>query len=800
MLSILQKEITDFFNSLTAYITIGVFLLATGLFLWVFPDTSILDYGYAGLDSLFNIAPYLFMFLLPAITMRSIAEEKKEGTFELLATRPLTDWQIILGKYLASMVIVLLSLIPTLVYYISIYQLGVEKGNLDTGAVIGSYIGLFFLGGAFAAIGIFSSSISKNQIVSFIVAVFLCYFTFVGFEAISQLISLQSYDTVITGLGINEHYQSVSRGVLDSRDLVYFLSFIAFFLVLTRVILGRRITHQRKKDLVILTASLAIILIVNALAYLFFARVDFTREQRYTLSPVTKNILGGLKEDVQVTVYLEGDFPAGFKRLRNATRDLLTDYKAYSPGNLRFDFVNPLKGTQAEQQAAAEELASKGIEPTNLNVKTEDGLTQKLVYPAALITYKNRQIPVRLLQSRVGASPEEVLNNSIQNLEYAFSSAIKKISSGGAPRIGFTEGHGELDDAQLADAMKALQDGYEVGRVDLKVMPFAGLDKLQVLIVPKPATEFSEAEKYKIDYFVMKGGRIFWALDNVNAELDSLRGMSEQLAFPKKLNLDDMLFKYGVRVNYDLVADMNCAQIPISVRGGGDQGQIQMVPWLFYPIFVPGSAHPLVKNLDGIRSEFASTIDTIAVKGIRKTIVLSSSPFSKKLTTPTLLSLQMVEQQPDPKEFQGEPQPVGVVLEGSFISNFKNRPVPAEITERVTTPAQSKPGKMIVVADGDILKNQVSATDGSTFPLGYDRYTQTQYGNRNFLLNVADYLTDDSGLIELRNKEIRLRLLDRARIREDKLMYQFINIAVPVILLIVFGIFQNYYRRRKYAV
>jgi ABC-2 type transport system permease protein len=799
MLSILKKEITDFFNSLTAYIAIGVFLVATGLFLWVFPESSILDYGYAGLDSLFNIAPYLFMFLIPAITMRSIAEERKEGTFELLATRPLTDWQIILGKYLASMAIVLLALVPTITYYITIYHLGVEKGNIDSGAVIGSYIGLFLLCGVFAAIGIFSSSVSRNQIIAFIVAVFLSYFSFTGFDSISRLLALQSVDTVITSFGINEHYQSVSRGVLDSRDAIYFLSAIALFLIATRMVLGRRLTNRRKSDRLTFLGSLAVLILINLLAARFFGRIDFTREKRYTLSPVTRNIVGSLKEDIQVTVYLQGDFPAGFKRLRNATRDLLTDYKAYSGGHLRFDFVDPLKGDQAQQQAAAEELAAKGIEPTNLSVRTESGLTQKLVYPAALITYGDRQIPVRLFQTRVGATPEEVLNNSVQNLEYAFSSAIQKVSRGGVPRIGFTEGHGELDDLQLADAMKSLQDGYEVGRVDLKVMPFAGLDKLDVLIIPKPASEFTEAEKYKIDYFVMRGGRIFWALDNVNAELDSLRGMSEQLTFPKKLNLDDMLFKYGVRVNYDLIADMNCAQIPISLAGSSD-GQIQMVPWLFYPIFVPTSTHPVVKNLDGIRSEFASSIDTIAVPGVRKAIILSSSPFSRISAAPMLLSLQMLEQEPDPKEFQSDPKPVGAVLEGTFPSNFRNRPVPKEITEKISIPARSKPTRMILVADGDILKNQVSATDGSTFPLGYDRYTQQQFGNRNFLLNVADYLTDDSGIIELRNKEIRVRLLDRARIREEKVMWQTLNLGLPIVLLIVFGIFQHYYRRRKYAI
>lgn len=240
MLTIFNKEITGFFNSLVAYITIGVFLIVTGLFLWVFPDSSILDYGYAGLESLFNIAPYIFMFLIPAITMRSLAEEKKEGTFELLATRPLTDWQIVLGKYLAALLIVALALLPTVIYYLSVYQLGITKGNIDSGAVIGSYIGLSLLGGCFAAIGIFASSVSKNQVIAFTIAVFLSFFAFSGLDSFSQLLSLQSMGTLITGLGINQHYQSISRGVLDTRDLVYFLSFIALFLLITKTILGGR--------------------------------------------------------------------------------------------------------------------------------------------------------------------------------------------------------------------------------------------------------------------------------------------------------------------------------------------------------------------------------------------------------------------------------------------------------------------------------------------------------------------------------------------------------------------------------
>lgn len=324
--------------------------------------------------------------------------------------------------------------------------------------------------------------------------------------------------------------------------------------------------RQRKKDLIALLVFMAGIVVVNVISSQLFTRIDFTAEKRYTLSPITKDILRNLEDNLQITVYLEGDgFPAGFKRLRSSTFDVLSDFRAYSGKKLKIDFVNPLTGNEQVQQANYQKLMELGIEPTNLNVTTESGNSQKIIFPAALVTYKSVQIPVKLLQTQSGVDPQEVLNNSIQNLEYAFASSIKKATSGGRQRIGFTEGHGELSDLQLSDAMNLLADWSEVGRVDLSTISFSGLDKLKLLVVAKPETQFTEAEKYKIDYFVRKGGRILWALDQVSAELDSLRGAGEQLAFAKKLNLDDMLFKYGARINYDLIADLNSARIPLNV-------------------------------------------------------------------------------------------------------------------------------------------------------------------------------------------------------------------------------------------
>lgn len=557
---------------------------------------------------------------------------------------------------------------------------------------------------------------------------------------------------------------------------------------------------QKKQDISRLLLVFVVIIIVNILSSFYFTRIDFTKEKRFTVSEISRNILSEIEEPLYITVYLEGDFPAGFKRLRNATKDLLSDFKAYTGKNIQFDFVEPgAGGNEEEKQLAHQELYEKGVEPTNLSVKTEDGMVQKLIFPGALISYQGREIPVKLLQSRMGLSPEEVLNNSIQNLEYAFISAIKKISSGGMPRVAFTEGHNELNDIQLEDAMKVLSDGYEVGRINLKDVTQAGLEKLSVLIIPKPNTAFTELEKIKIDQFLINGGKVFFAIDQVHAELDSMqRGVGEQLAFIKDLNLDDQLFRYGVRVNYDLIGDMNCMQIPLNVGQVGGQSQIQMVPWLFFPIIMPVSNHPLVKNLEGIKTEFISTIDTIAVEGLNKQILLETSPFNRTIKVPNVISFSMIEQTPDPQQFRSHPKPVCVLVEGKFTSVFKNRPMPDGFPASVFKES-GKEGKLIVFSDGDILKNQLGQ-DGSAYPLGFDRYTGQSFGNKTFLLNVVDYLTSDADLIGLRSKEIQLRLLDKGKLKAQKLTWQLINTILPVALLIFFGIFQNIYRKRRYAV
>lgn len=780
------------------YLVIGFFLLITGLLLWFFPDTSIPDYGYATLESFFQLSPYLFMFLIPAITMRSIAGEKAEGTWELLLTRPISMWHLIIGKYLGSLTVVLLALLPTLIYAYTIYRLALPEGNIDTGALLGSYLGLVLLGAVFAAIGLFTSALSRNAVISFLIAVLLSFLLFYAFDALSKTPFFSSHAYSVSRLGAQSHYEAISRGVLDSRDALYFISVIAVFLGCTHAVLNRSRNKQKKRT----TAGLVLIggvIVINVIGSFYFSRIDFTAEKRFTLSSLAKHTVSHLQQKVHLTLLLDGQLPSGFERLKRSALDLMNDLASYSAGMITFEVVNPLEGNAQQQQANTEALADRGITPTNLNVRTETGFSQQLIFPAALITYGDQEIPVNLLLSRAGASHETVLNNSIQNLEYAILSALRKIVSGGRPLIGFTEGHGELNNLQLFDAIQALTTGFQVGFVNLDSITFEGLSQLTALVVAKPTQPFSEAEKFKIDHFVMNGGNVLWAIDQTDAELDSMRTTGEQTIIARQLNLDDLLFTYGIRFNYQLLADMNCAQIPLAMGNVGNQAQIELAPWLFHPVFIPTAPHPIVKNLEGIRSEFAGTLDTIAVPGIYKSVILHSSPFSRLLNLPATVSLQLVEETPDPTQFRNKPFAVAALLEGPFPSAFLNRAVPPEINAPIQIPVQGKPAKMIAIADGDVFRGQVNPTDGSPYPLGWDRYTEQQYGNKSFLLNAIDYLTDDADIIALRGKEIKLRLLDQVKISEERLYWQLVNVALPPALLVMFGFVRRYLRRRRYA-
>lgn len=558
------------------------------------------------------------------------------------------------------------------------------------------------------------------------------------------------------------------------------------------------------RDLVQLALGIIIIVLVNFIGTYVFHRFDLTSEKRFTLSTNSRELVENLDDLVYVKVYLEGEFPAGFKRLRATTKEMLDEFRAYND-NIEYEFINPSESpNNEERQKIYQQLINKGLQPTNLQVKSEDGTSQKIIFPGAIVTYKGRETSIQLLKSRLGASPEEMLNNSIQELEYEISNAIRKLSTDIRERVAFIQGQGELDEALVADISQALSEYYAVETIKLNDT-LGALNGVKTAIIAKPDTAFSERNKFILDQFIMNGGRVLWLIDRVYANLDSLQNQSEFLAVAYYTNLEDLLFRYGVRVNSALLQDLRCTEIPVPTGYIGQQTQWGLKPWVYSPLLVPSIKHPIVKNLNAIRFDFATTLDTVAAKGIKKTVLLSTSEYSRTQNTPGTVSLRVVNDLPGPEVFNRMNLPVAVLLEGSFSSLWKNS-VPEfatiqqwnELKNRIGYKDTSVANKMIVISDGDVIKNHIRK-GGGFLQLGEDQYTGQLYANKKFILNCVNYLCDDEGLLAVRSKELKIRLLDKEKIKTERTKWQFINVAVPILLILIFGTFRYYWRKKRYA-
>ena len=552
----------------------------------------------------------------------------------------------------------------------------------------------------------------------------------------------------------------------------------------------------QKQSIIQLTLTAAILVFVNVIAGFVFTRVDLTSEKRFSLAPSSKEILKNLDDVIYVKIYLDGDLPPGFKRLRNSTRELLDEFRVHAKDNVEYQFIDPSAiPDKQERNKIYEQLAQKGLQPTNLEERQKGGTSQKIIFPGAIINYRAEELPLQLLKNRMGSSPEEMLNNSIEGLEYDFIQGIKKITTNVKPRIGFLQGQGELSTQQIADAARALRESYRVDTVTMNGHLDA-LKNFRTLIIAKPENSFNEKDKFILDQFIMKGGSVLWLIDVMQIDLDSLSEMSTNVAIVKELNLEDQLFKYGVRINDNLVMDIQAAPIPVVTGQVGNQPKTELFPWYYSPLINPSSLHPIVHNLNAIKLDFASTIDTIEVPDVKKTILLATSPYSKAMLAPARVSLNILKENPDPAQFNKSHLPVAVLMEGTFKSNYKNR-IPEAIVNapEIGFRESGIPAKMIVVGDGDAIASYVSKK-GTIYPLGYDRFTGETYGNLNFILNCVDYLCDDSGLMSLRAKEFKLRLLDKAKTENSGIKW--INTLLPVIIILLYGFIHSMIRKRKY--
>ncbi len=565
-----------------------------------------------------------------------------------------------------------------------------------------------------------------------------------------------------------------------------------------------------------LLLGLLIVILLNVIGSYIYTRFDLTSEKRYSLSNATKDMLAEINDLVYFRVYLDGEFPAGFKRLSRETRDMLREFRAFNK-NIEFEFINPLASSDnSERQDIYTMLIDKGLEPTELNVKTKDGTSQKIIFPGAIATYRSLEMPVNLLASKQSAPPDEILNSSIQNLEFALADAIRKLTDNVRPKIAFIQGHGELSKDETADAYVGLSEYYTVEwmrldeklnslteRIQIDSLTTRLKNKYAAIIIAKPDSAFSDKDKFIIDQYIMRGGRVLWLIDPVTASMDSLQLNAETIGLENDLRLTDMFFKYGFRLNSNLVMDLNALPIPVKVGDVGGQPQFEFFPWFYFPIITPLSNNPIVKNLNAIKTEFVSSIEFVESTGdLNKEVLLHSSKYSRTVNAPVYITLDIVGRQPDERLYRKESVPVMAKIEGEFESLFNNR-VPPEIMEsqEINFKAKSKETRMIVISDGDVIKNQFQRSGGQVLPLplGYDRYTGQQFGNKELILNAMNYLTDDSGLISIRSRDLKLRLLDRTKVEDERLYWQVLNTVLPVLLVIIFGIVLNIIRKRKYA-
>ncbi|MBK7239346.1 MAG: gliding motility-associated ABC transporter substrate-binding protein GldG [Flavobacteriales bacterium] len=567
---------------------------------------------------------------------------------------------------------------------------------------------------------------------------------------------------------------------------------------------------SRSGDLLELAIGVGIVCVVLFIGSFLRVRADLTNEQRFTLTPATREMVEELPDIVYVKVYLTGGLPADLQRLSQATKDLLDEMRAYQPDKIQYSFIDPNASTDEKtRKQIYDQLQEQGLTYSSIRLQEAGAYSERIIFPGALVTYRDKTVPVQLLKTQLRAPDAEIVNRSLNNLEYEMASAFRQAITLKKPRIAFLEGQGELSGMQIADMTNLLKEQYDVStvRIDEKLdalsirpekMNFR-VNNYDALIIAKPDSTFAGRDRYVIDQFIMNGGKVLWLIDAMNANLDSLRTNQVSMARPYDLDLDDQLFAYGVRLNKDLLLDRNCAPIEIYTQPYGNQRKLERFPWYFEPVIIPTSGHPIVSNLDPIHLRFVGSLDTIATDNVKKTILLSTSAYTRMLRNPVRVSLGVVEADMGFDRTTTPYLPVAVLLEGNFTSAFVDL-LPKEFTDDPTVGYREQGARtaQIVISDGNVIENRIDPAKEMFYMLGFDRYANSKiYGNRELLINCMNYLLDDKALISIRSRAIALRQLDPQRVAMERSFWQIIAVALPILISILAGIAYHLYRRRR---
>jgi ABC-2 type transport system permease protein len=541
---------------------------------------------------------------------------------------------------------------------------------------------------------------------------------------------------------------------------------------------------------------------MGIVADIISVRIDLTEDKRYTVSEPSKRILENLDDVIFIRICLDGEMPVYLKKFRASVREKLDELKRYSRKNIQYEFRNPSEGSAEKRHAVFNELMSKGLIPLTIRENdAEGGATQRMIFPGALVNYKGRELSVNFVKTNQKLGVEENLNLAMQNLEYELINAIQKISRMNKDKIAFVEGHGELDDNSLWGISESLSEYYDIDAVTIEGVTGI-LDEYKAVIVAKPVERWTEADKFVIDQYIMHGGRTAWFVDAVYIHEDSLSKGEATMGLVCDHNLNDQLFNYGVRINANVLQDMQCAKIRIDMALSGMASNFGLAPWTYFPLLWPPMDNPITRGIDLVKAQYPGVIDTVGSNpAVKKTYLLYSSENAKVTNAPLTVNLSQVDEKITQQVFNSSYLPVAVLLEGEFNSPFRNRIVSQYITiPGYTFVSKSRKTKMVVVSDGDIIRNDVNRAgiEPAPYRLGYDRHTKYTYGNNDFAMSVINYLTDENELMEIKNRTLKMRLLDNSKTAYSHTKIILINTLVPPAIIILCGIAFVIYRRRKY--
>lgn len=811
MWAIAKKEWAHYFGSITGYFIISFYLLVNGLSLFVFSRFNILDFGYASLQAYFDFAPWFLLCLVPAITMRSFADEQSQGTAEILFSLPISLVKIVLGKFIGVLLIILMAILPTIFYAFALDQLS-STGGLDWGATLGAYFGLLLLAATYVIIGLFTSSKTKQPVVALILSIFISAIVYKGFDLLSTLPIINSYEFYIAQLGLAAHFENMSRGVITSKDIVYFISVIILFVIGCK----ENLSKQKQPFLLLLS-----IVLINLFAIFFPLQFDLTKDKRFSIDTTSKEILQAVAAPVRIHLYLGGDLPVEYKKLSIATMEMIEKLVAENKENISWQLDLP--NEQAKDSVlyqVYDSLSRLGlpVERVQSDASKADQRIDQLIIPGLLIESTGKQPiaidlrtgkkyfkPYNIVKDIPEEDKEASLNAASSLLEFKIIQALYYLNRTNVPTIGYLIGNGEPVDLSVNDLGQSIRHQYNLVVFDLK-KGYPDANKIKTLLIVKPSKPFTELDQLKIDQYIMNGGNIIWAIDPLHAEYDSLKkSTGEYIALERNLQIQNLLFSYGVRMNHHLLQDLNCSKLPV-VTGKDAAGNpiIQRVPWPYYPLLNGNSNNNMVHNIDRILAQFPASIDTLPLPGIQKTILLSSDTNSRVLSAPAIVSLSTVASDADLKSFQKSHVPVAVLLEGLFKSPFANR-ISASLKDSLiqyTGAAYITKAKMaskqIVIADADILTNSVQQANGP-LPMGMIPMEAYQFGNRDFFTNAIAYLNEPIDILATRNKEWILRTLNKEKVEKYRLHWQLLLIILPLLILWLGFYAGRSYRKRQFA-